>query len=1520
MIVCVFLKNKMINYQLPTDISGSYSFNCGIDDTNIINIEAREGKWVLYSSDSVQIIDGNQQSISSPIEHNKFYVLRSKNVDYLIYTYEPEPLGIYNYNKDLDLVINNDGKNNASLIYRCPYLNTTINLKAANGKLALIKKDNSIVYINKKAATANETIINVGDEIEIFGLRINILSINLLAINKLPGVIDINNLTSHLSEFELKELEMPADIKITDEKLYKKSDYYFKSPRLRRMIEDRSMKLSPAPAVGEAQEMPMILVIGPMMTMAATSAITLFTALDKVLKGESTFNQAMPQLLTTGVMLLSMLLWPMLTRRYNKSLQKKKKKETIKKYTEYLKRVEADIIQEENKQKVILQENLSTIDDCLNFMKTKSMNFWDKRLDQSDFLIARVGIGQEKLRLKIEYPEKGFTIEESDLEKMADELVESHKYLQKVPKGYSFYNNVLTAIMGKENKTVCFINNILLQLLTYYSYDDLKIVVLTTEENKERWDYLRYVNHNFNDNLTFRFFGTTQESVNNIAEYLDYELSVRLQQPEGALSKPHYLIVTDAYDMIKRTKFMKQFTEFNNPKLGFSMIIFENKLSKLPSKCNNFITLGDKKSDILINTYEEQEHTVFIDEINYDVNMYDVARTLSNIPIEFESGAKTLPEAINFLEMEKVGKVEQLNILNRWKMNDPISSLRAEVGVDENGDYMYLDLHEKYHGPHGLVAGMTGSGKSEFIITYILSMAINYSPDDVSFILIDYKGGGLAFAFENKQRGIVLPHLAGTITNLDKAEMDRTLVSINSEVKRRQAVFNEARDKLGESTIDIYKYQRFYKEGKLDEPVSHLFIICDEFAELKSQQPDFMDNLISVARIGRSLGVHLILATQKPSGVVNDQIWSNSKFKVCLKVQDASDSNEMLKKPDAANLKETGRFYLQVGYDEYFALGQSAWAGAKYYPSNDIVKKVSKSVDFIDDNARIIRSIEMSDEEQQAAQGEQLAAIMNNVIEIAETTGQKARRLWLDNIPQTILIETLENKYYPIVAPYYVEAVIGEYDAPEQQKQGLVKYNYLKDGSSIIYGVDGTEREKFLNTLIYSTAKDHTADEIEFYIADFGSESLRKFEKLPHVGGIVYADNDDKFNSLLKMIKEEITERKKMLADFGGDYQNYIKDSQEEKKLPIKAIIFNNYDSIYEAHQNLYDDLPELIRDSERYGIVYIFTANAINSIPNKISQNFNNKYTFKLNDSSDYNSIFDSREKLNLRNIDGRGLVKLDGIHEFQTASIVENENELNNAIAKLVETAQETNEHTAKKIPTLPDVVTYEDVKIDDLSFNKVPVGIEKNTLDIATVDYFANIGNVVASNKLPNTIGFIKSLIEVFNKIPNSLNMVIDAGNILNLDKQKYPNYYNDDIDKVIDTLMEHINGLIEKKEEIKGSVILYGVDKLLTKIDSMKLTDFIKKIKEYEKITIILVEGTSKLKKYAFEAWYTEVFVNTDGIWVGKGVSNQNVIQLTGVNKEMMQNFKNNMGYIIQENVGTLIKLIDFDNEGGKDDGK
>ena len=246
----------------------------------------------------------------------------------------------------------------------------------------------------------------------------------------------------------------------------------------------------------------------------------------------------------------------------------------------------------------------------------------------------------------------------------------------------------------------------------------------------------------------------------------------------------------------------------------------------------DWLEINDEKGNILEKNMNMNDMKTFTNEFVPDLDMRVVANQIANVPINVKDSDSQLPLSLPFLEMMDVSRIEQLNILSRWKMNSPVTSLATTVGVHTNGDKFKLDLHEKAHGPHGLIAGMTGSGKSEFIITYILSMLINYHPYEVQFVLIDYKGGGLAGAFENKEQGYKVPHLVGTITNLDTAEMNRTSVSIQSECRRRQMIFNEVRDKLGESTIDIYKYQGFYHQGKVKEPIPHLFIIKKALSEM----------------------------------------------------------------------------------------------------------------------------------------------------------------------------------------------------------------------------------------------------------------------------------------------------------------------------------------------------------------------------------------------------------------------------------------------------------------------------------------------------------------------------------------------------------------------------------------------------------------------------------------------------------------------------------------------------------------
>ncbi len=1510
----LFSQRKTIEYFLPNQVSGSYNFGENpSDESKLIKVEAVEDKWIMSPIDESLLIFNNEYRDSLELVENEFYVIKKETETYLLLASPSLEAGyeIYQYNGDqVDILIGNSDQ--CDLKYSCPYINGPVaEIIKANNQLMLASTMETLVYVNDESVQNKETLLKTGDIINIFGLKIMVLE-NMLMINNPYHGILLNNISSSISKLDIiTEKYANTDVKEID--LYDKKDYFSKSPRIRRIIEEKELKIDKPPAPKEGDKMPAILTAGPMITMGAMSSMTLINTITQVSSGATSMKTAWPTILTGVLMLASSMLWPFITKAYNKHAERDERRKVIKLYTKYLDKKENELKKELINQKNIWEENLLPLTECMKIINTKKNNFWCKRVEQSDFLSVRVGIGKVPLSVKVNWPEEGFTIEEDDLKEMAEAMIEQYKKIEDCPMEYSFSKNFLTAIMGIEKKCYGFVNNVLLQLMTFYCYDELKIVVFTSEKNESKWDFLKYSNYCFTNDKSVRFFATNLEEVKNIGSYLIQDLLVKKEiiagNQELAPQKPHYLIICDEYSAYKKVDFLKELVELDQ-NLGYSTIIIEQKLDRLPSKCTNFINLNEGSSGILKNSYEAAEINDFHDEVEYGINMMEVVKSLSNIPIEIEGAAAKLPNSIEFLEMEQVGKVEQLNILNRWNTNDSTKSLKAEVGVDEETNLMYLDLHEKFHGPHGLVAGTTGSGKSEFIITYILSMAMNYSPDDVAFILIDYKGGGLAYAFENKTTGVKLPHLAGTITNLDKAEMHRTLVSIDSEVKRRQAEFNKARDMLGESTIDIYKYQGFYHEGKLQEPIPHLFLIADEFAELKAQQPDFMDNLISVARIGRSLGVHLILATQKPSGVVNDQIWSNTKFRVCLKVADASDSNEMIKKPDAALLKQSGRFYLQVGMDEYFALGQSGWAGAKYYPSDKLQKQVDKSLSFIDNNGQIIKTIsESNGQAKKEAQGEQLAAVMSEIIKVAKQTNKEAKRLWLDNIPPIIVLDEVMNRYGVKPDPFHVKASIGEYDAPEAQKQGLVEHNFLEMGGTLVYGTDGGEREQLLTAMIYSACKNHTPEELNFYTIDYGSESLRMFAKLPHNGGMVFNGEYDKFNNLLKLIFEETRNRKKLFVDYGGDYENYIKNSGQT--LPLMVVFMNNYDAIYEDHQELYDIGPELFRDSVRYGIVYVITLNSIRSMSGKISENFPMRYALKQKETSAYEEILGAKTRQVPSDRQGRGMINNEGIHEFQTAFLTQDEADLSKFILKFCEEQAAKTQTRAKKIPVLPDKVSMEDIAPALKDLSAVPIGIMKDTLDIFTMNLVDNIGGMVTANKINNIKKFIISYIKVLRKIGIGT-ILIDGVKDLAEVKTEVANYFDENLGENLDKIIAVIEKNIEENTELKAAVIIYGVDKFISKVeDNAKVEDLFNKLKKYEKVPIILAEDVNKIRNFQFDNWYKVLYSNPEGLWIGTGAADQTLLKLSGYNKELTGEFPNNIGFYISEGIAKTVKLIELD---------
>ena len=1511
--IYVFLDTRIASFTLPKKRYGSYAFDIDPhEDSKLINIEAVNDQWVLYSTGDVEIVYNKQYVSNIQLIENTFYILKRYDKYYPVFISSgfENSFSFYKYNNSFKMTI---GKTkNSNVIYNCPFFNEdAITIKAENQSIVLKKESNVRVYRNNIAINTEVYLISPGDRINLYGFKIIFFN-GYLLINNPGTALQIKPQQLGFTELALRQTEEKEDLEVKDKDLYSSEDYFTKSPRLRRQIQTKDITISNPPSTHNNEtELPILVTVGPMLTMAIMSLSMTATVVSNLIEGTADISNTWPRLITSAAMIISMLVWPTVTKKANKKINERRTRIAKRKYSEYLNIKKQEFEEERNLQKDILYENVITLDACVNNIKNGKLNFWSKRIEQNDFLTVRLGIGRELLDVNVKFPEEDFVIERDILRQQAEKLVNDYKYIDQAPVGYSIAKARITGIMGDPSKQHGLLSNMILQLVSFYSYDDIKFVIFTNTVNEDKWNYMKYLNHTFSNNKEVRFFSTNYESAKKINDYLNQELSQRLEyvtEGENRIFKPHYIIITDDYNQIKGLSFIHNYVEIDAD-LGISFIIIENRISKLPSKCNNFILLGSKSSGVLRNSFEEQEQQAFDDEIVYNINMNRVAQIVSNIPIEFQEGNASLPDAITFLEMEKVGKVEKLNILDRWNSNDSTQSLKAEVGVDPEGNLMYLDLHEKYHGPHGLIAGMTGSGKSEFIITYILSMCINYSPDDVAFILIDYKGGGLAFAFENQTTGVVLPHLAGTITNLDKAEMDRTLVSIDSEVKRRQKLFNEARDKMGESTIDIYKYQGFYHDGKLSEPLPHLFIICDEFAELKSQQPEFMDNLISVARIGRSLGVQLILATQKPSGVVNEQIWSNSKFRVCLKVQDSSDSKEMLKRPDAASLKQTGRFYLQVGYDEYFALGQSGWAGAKYYPSDKIQKQVDKSVNLIDETGTFIKSIQASNKLSKVeAQGEQLAAIMNNIIEIANHENKRTKRLWLENIPEFIYYENLEKKYNLKPNHEKIDILLGEYDAPETQTQGPVIYSLRTENNMLIYGNDSEEKETVLNALLYSALKNYTSEELNIYIIDYGSEITRMYANFPQIGGMAYTGEDEKFRNAIKLITQEIRTRKKEFVNYGGSFEEYNKKS--EKKLPSILLIINNYEGLSESYNSFFEELITITRDCARYGVYMVVTLNAINSLTRRVTNNFSKRIALHLTESTQYSDIFNIRCKIKPRDMHARGLVYCnEGIHEYQTFSIGDEKHSINDVISALLTEVKAKNTTEAKKIPELPDIVTFDLIEKDIKDYNKIPIGVNRNTFKTAYIDLSNFPFFTIGSTRYKNLNGFVESLMTVIANINDCYTIFLDLQKQVPKVKEVCRNYYDSNFADIIDQIKN-----IEEKEEYRNTkylYVVYGAEKLKTQASSKTvLEEIVDAIKRNEHSHMILIDTSKSFKSIDMDTWYMRARNSTDGLWVGKGFVDQTLLRIGKITKEMSKPYPNNYGFLDIDSTPELVKLIEF----------
>ncbi len=1515
MIVRLIKKTKIYNFTLPNEISGNYwiTDNDYLGNVrNLINVEEYEGQWKIKSDFETKIMSGENEVESAILKEYSLYFLKiNTDNEYVILYCSPTldySIKRLRLKGDCEIIIGNDV--NANINYNYPLVSKQqAKLIYSSGKW-IVQDLNSRygTYANNFAiSTAN---LEYGDIIFIMGLKI-ILMQNGIIINQIGNLVNYDS-TVFSEEYSLiqRQTEMDNPDEETIE-FYKEDDYFYRAPRFKTKIEPVNINIDSPPGKVEEDKTPLIYTIGPMLSMATMSASTGITAMNNVLEGKTDFKDVAPTIISSLVMLSTMLLWPMLSKAYQRRQTKKSEVVRQKKYSEYIKEKRVQIQTEMKTQRQILIDNYLPLQETKEIIFSKKRNLWEREIDQADFLDLRLGIGTTELEGNVSFPQEHFSLTNDNLLEEVYKLGAESRMIENVPISLSFVNNNITAIIGNAANKQQFIDGLILQMLTYHSYDDLKLVILTNQKNAAKWEYLKVAPHCWNNDKSFRYYATNIDEAKEISLNLEQELQARkykdvngnreLNDADYKRYRPYYVLITDDYKLIREIEIVKDVADLPI-NVGFSLVVISPRLVNIPNECKTFISIGDKKSGVFENELVSNKQKEFIADVDPTLNMYECCKFLANIPIDIEKEHQSLPNSVTFLEMYNVGMVEQLNILSRWKNSDPTKSLSTSIGYDKTRELFKLDLHEKAHGPHGLIAGMTGSGKSEFIISYILSMAINYHPYEVSFVLIDYKGGGLTGAFENKETGMKLPHLAGTITNLDTVEMNRSLASIQSELRKRQRLFNEARDKLNESTIDIYKYQSLFRKGLVEKPISHLIIISDEFAELKDQRPEFMDQLISTARIGRSLGVHLILATQKPAGVVNDQIWSNAKFRVCLKVQDKSDSMDMIKCPDAASLKQAGRFYLQVGYNELFAQGQAAWAGAQYYPTEKRKKKVDQSITIVDNTGNTIKSLDNKQNEiQVASKGEEVTSIIKYIVEEAKSENISIEQLWLDRIPNVIYTEELKAKYGWKTQKNNIVPIIGEYDDPDNQRQNVLTMPISNGGNAIVFGAAGSGKELMLTSIVYSAITTHDSNEINFYILDFGAETLGMFRNAPHVGEVLLSSESEKIGNLLKMITQIAEERKKLFLDYNGSYDFYI--NHGGKQIPLIVIMINNIEGFMELYPDYEDIIGQLTRECPKYGISFIVSTNGPNTMRYRLRQNFAQNIVLQFNDPSDYASVIPGVRKKEPSKNFGRGLIGLDGIYEFQTA-LPFREERLSDYIKVVCLKLNEICTYKAKKIPILPSVVTAEDVISSLRGLTRIPVGITKETLEIATMSLKKGIFNITGED-ISIAGPFVTGVIKMITKIPSTKCMVLDAAEILGEDIPANIEHDNGNCTNGLEKLMNL------PQDDTTTVCVITGIGSLLAKMDITKkgeFTDYIdKKVKE-EKIRVVLVDVIDNIKSIGYDAWYKGNTDLAEGVWIGNGISNQFTFKISTNSRILRQELEPNFGYIIEKGKAYVIKLL------------
>ncbi|MEU1128413.1 FtsK/SpoIIIE domain-containing protein [Streptomyces sp. NPDC005900] len=882
---------------------------------------------------------------------------------------------------------------------------------------------------------------------------------------------------------------------------------------------------------------------------------------------------------------------------------------------------------------------------------------WERRRTDADHLLIRVGTGRLPSEVVLDDPEQD------------DHRRQVTWHIEDAPVALPLKGLGVIGIAGPGDSATALGRWAVAQAATLHSPMDVQFYVLTENSARQSWDWVRWLPHarpSGGQDINV-LIGTDAETVGARIGELTQILDARTKALEdnksqgAAFSDPDIVVVWDGSRRLRSLPGVVRLLR-EGPAVHMYALCLDTEERFLPGECQAFVVAEPKPREpdeaarrsagprpgglprppvaggfpSFQAWHRSDPDPVGGDdgprELRLRVEMTGaerlkdvrpdfvspswclrLARAVSPLrDISGESEDSALPASSRLLDVLQLEPPTPGAIMARWQAGG--QSTMAVIGESYDGPFG-IDMRKD--GPHGLIAGTTGSGKSELLQTIVAALAVANTPENMTFVLVDYKGGS---AFKDC---VKLPHTVGMVTDLDAHLVERALESLGAELKRREHILADADAK------DIEDYQDLVRRDPSHAPVPRLLIVIDEFASMVRDLPDFVTGLVNIAQRGRSLGIHLLLATQRPSGVVSPEIRANTNLRIALRVTDGGESSDVIDSPEAGHISKNtpGRAYVRLGHASLVPFQSGRVGGRRPGAADPTV--LAPWVDALDwsalGRASLVKPKAEAREEEEITD---LKVLVDTVIEANRTLGIPAQHSpWLPALADKLLLDEI-----PVPAPRtapgaLAPAAYGIEDLPADQARRAVVVDFATFGHLMIGGAPRSGRSQVLRTIAGSLARTHSSADVHLYGIDCGNGALNALTRLPHCGAVVGRNQTERVVRLVGRLKGELSRRQDLLADKGyADIGEQRADAAEDERLPHLVVLLDRWEGWLPTlgeidHGSLTDEITTIMREGASVGIHMVMTGDR-QILVGRISSLTEDKYGLRLADRSDFSML----------------------------------------------------------------------------------------------------------------------------------------------------------------------------------------------------------------------------------------------------------------------------------------------------------